>query len=77
MGRKEIYAALEIADHEVRLVVQLETPARLAGLQDTGTSRERVLSNTGSTSCLIAEAEQKSGHFIRHPRELYCFQLLS
>ena len=50
-------------DHEARLVVQLEAPARLAGLQDTGTGRERALSNTGGTSCLIAEAAQKSGHF--------------
>ena len=52
-----------IRDHEVRLVVQLETTARLPGLQDTGTGRERVLSETGGTNRLTIEAEQKSGHF--------------
>ena len=59
-----------IRDHEVRLVVQLETAARLPGLQDTGTGRGRVLSETGGTNRLTIEAEQKSGHF-SHPALLY------
>ncbi|MCH9277269.1 LPXTG cell wall anchor domain-containing protein, partial [Bifidobacterium amazonense] len=57
---------------------QLEATARLPGLQDTGTGRERVLSKADGTSRLIAETEQKSGHFSDTPEDkvtVFTFEL--
>ena len=51
-------------DVPVGLVVELETPPRQPGLQDTGTGRNRVLSTSGDTSRHTMRAEQKPGQFI-------------
>ena len=50
-----------IRDDVVGGVVQLETTARLTGLQDTTGRGERVLA--GGTGRPTVETEQKSGHF--------------
>ena len=45
-------------DVPVGLVVELETPPPVPGLQDTGTGRNRVLSTSGDTGCRTMRAEQ-------------------
>lgn len=55
-------------DVPVGLVVELEAPAPVIGLQDTGSGGNRVLYESSGASRLTIRAEQKSGHF--RPRAL-------
>ena len=52
-----------IGDVPVGLVVELEAPAPVPGLQDTRSGGNRVSSTSSGTSRLTIRAEQKSGHF--------------
>ena len=53
-----------IGDVPVGLVVELEAPAPVPGLQDTRSGGNRVSSTSSGTNRLTIRAEQKSGHFI-------------
>lgn len=52
-----------IGDVPVGLVVELEAPAPVPGLQDTRSGGNRVSSTSSGTSRPTIRAEQKSGHF--------------
>ena len=54
-------------DVPMGLMVELETPPRQPGLQDTRAGRNRVLYEPGDTSRLTIKAEQKPDQFSRHP----------
>ena len=51
-----------IGDVPVGLVVELEASPPVAGLQDTGTDRNRVSCKPSGTNRLTIKGEQKSGH---------------
>ena len=51
-----------IGDVPVDLVGGLEAPPPVAGLQDVGTDRSRVLCKSSGASRLTIKGEQKSGH---------------
>lgn len=53
-----------IGDVPVGLVVELEAPAPVPGLQDTRSGGNRVSSTSSGTSRPTIRTEQKSGHFM-------------
>ena len=63
-NKKEVKASKKW-DHEQ--VVELEASPPVAGLQDTGTDRNRVLCRPSGTSRLIMKAEKKSVHISPNP----------
>ena len=66
-----------IGDVPVGLVVELEAPAPVPGLQDTRSGGNRVSSTSSGTSRFTIRTEQKSGHFIHFSVQLWTNEYLA